>query len=42
MKYIHYTKEYVKVVKASATPLENQIIKGVLTKMINDEIYLME
>jgi len=40
--YIGYTKEYVKVVKASDVPLDNQIQKGTLTKMINDEIYLME
>ena len=40
--YIGYTKEYVKVAKASDAALDNQIIKGTLTKMINDEIYLME
>ena len=40
--YVGYTKEYVKVAKASDVPLDNQIIKGRLTKMINDEIYLME
>ena len=40
--YIGYTKEYVKVAKASDIPLDNQIVKGTLTKMINDEIYLME
>ena len=40
--YIGYTKEYVKVAKVSDIPLDNQIRKGTLTKMINDEIYLME
>ena len=40
--YVGYTKEYVKVAKASDVPLDNQIIKGTLTKMLNDEIYLME
>lgn len=40
--YIGYTKEYVKVAKISNVPLDNQIVKGTLTKMINDEIYLME
>ena len=40
--YIGYTKEYVKVAKESDVVLDNQIIKGTLTKMINDEIYLME
>ena len=40
--FIGYTKEYVKVAKASTEVLDNQIIKGVLTKQINDEIYLME
>ncbi len=40
--YIGYTKEYVKVAKVSEVPLDNQMIKGTLTKMINDEIYLME
>jgi len=40
--YVGYTKEYVKVAKISEVPLDNKIIKGTLTKMINDEIYLME
>ena len=40
--YIGYTKEYVKVAKVSEMPLDNKIQQGVLTKMINDEIYLME
>ena len=40
--YVGYTKEYVKVAKVSDVPLDNQIIRGTLTKMINDEIYLME
>ena len=40
--YVGYTKEYVKVAKVSDTPLDNQIVKGTLVKMINDEIYLME
>ena len=40
--YIGYTKEYVKVAKISDVPLDNQIVKGTLIKMINDEIYLME
>ena len=40
--YIGYTKEYVKVATRSEVPLDNKIVKGTLTKMINDEIYLME
>lgn len=40
--YVGYTKEYVKVAKVSDVPLDNQIIRGTLTKMINDQIYLME
>lgn len=40
--YVGYTKEYVKVAKISEVPLDNQIVLGTLTKMINDEIYLME
>ena len=40
--YIGYTKEYVKVATCSEEPLDNKIVKGTLTKMINDEIYLME
>lgn len=40
--YVGYTKEYVKVAKASNVLLENKIVSGTLTKMINDEIYLME
>ena len=40
--YVGYTKEYVKVAKVSDVPLDNQMIRGTLTKMINDEIYLME
>jgi len=40
--FVGYTKEYVKVAKASDVGLDNQLIKGTLTKMINDEIYLME
>lgn len=40
--YVGYTKEYVKVAKISDVPLDNRIVQGTLTKMINDEIYLME
>ena len=40
--YVGYTREYVKVVKYSQVPLENKIASGKLTKMISDEIYLME
>ena len=40
--YVGYTKEYVKVAKQSDTPLDNQLISGVLTKVLQDEIYLME
>ncbi len=40
--YIGYTKEYVKVAKLSDVPLDNKIVTGTLTEMINDEIYLME
>ena len=39
--YTGYTKEYVKVAKSSEENLENRIIKGVLTQMLNDEVYLM-
>ena len=39
--YVGYTKEYVKVAKVSDEPLENQLIKGTLTKALNEEIYLM-
>ena len=39
--YTGYTKEYVKVAKASEENLENQLIKGVLTEKLKDEIYLM-
>ncbi len=40
--YTGYTREYVKVVKYSENPLENKIVRGTLTKMLSDEIYLME
>ena len=40
--YVGYTREYVKVVKYSEEPLENRIVRGTLTKMLSDEIYLME
>lgn len=40
--YVGYTKEYVKVAKQSEVPLDNQIVKGTLIKLLNDEIYLME
>ena len=40
--YTGYTKEYVKVAKASEENLENCIISGVLTEMLNDEVYLMK
>lgn len=37
-----YTKEYVKVAKVSDISLENVLLDGKLTKVINNEIYLME
>ena len=40
--YVGYTKEYVKVAKLSSEPIENQLVKGTLTKALNAEIYLME
>lgn len=40
--YVGYTKEYVKVAKLSSEPIENQLVKGTLTKVLNAEIYLME
>lgn len=40
--YVGYTKEYVKVAKVSNVPLDNQLIKGTLTKALNEEIYLMD
>ncbi len=39
--YVGYTREYVKVAKLSDIPLDNQLVRGILTKPINDEIYLM-
>jgi threonylcarbamoyladenosine tRNA methylthiotransferase MtaB len=39
--YTGYTKEYVKVAKASEENLENRLITGVLTEMLSDEVYLM-
>ena len=40
--YVGYTKEYVKVAKASDVPLDNQLVKGVLTTDLGDGIYLMK
>lgn len=40
--YVGYTKEYVKVAKCSEVPLDNQLVRGTLTKALSDEIYLME
>ena len=40
--YIGYTKEYVKVAKASQENLENQLVSGTLSQMLTDEIYLMD
>lgn len=40
--YVGYTEEYVKVAKLSSEPIENQLVKGTLTKALNAEIYLME
>lgn len=40
--YVGYTKEYIKVVKVSKEPLENQLVRGTLTRALNEEIYLME
>ncbi|MBR2046209.1 MAG: tRNA (N(6)-L-threonylcarbamoyladenosine(37)-C(2))-methylthiotransferase MtaB [Agathobacter sp.] len=40
--YVGYTKEYVKVAKASDVPLDNQLVKGVLTIDLGDGIYLMK
>ncbi|MBO5657791.1 MAG: tRNA (N(6)-L-threonylcarbamoyladenosine(37)-C(2))-methylthiotransferase MtaB [Agathobacter sp.] len=40
--YVGYTKEYVKVAKASRENLENQLVSGTLSKMLTDEIYLMD
>ena len=40
--YVGYTKEYVKVATLSSEPIENQLVKGTLTKALNAEIYLME
>lgn len=39
--YVGYTKEYVKAAKRSDISLENKLVKGLLTKPLNDEIYLM-
>lgn len=40
--YVGYTKEYIKVAKVSKEPLENQLVRGTLTRALNEEIYLME
>ena len=40
--YVGYTKEYVKVAKNSDVPLDNQLVNGVLTTLIEDGIYIME
>jgi len=40
--YVGYTKEYVKVAKKSEVSLDNQLIKGVLTTDLGDDIYLMQ
>ncbi len=40
--YTGYTKEYVKVAKNSDENIENCIVKGTLSKMVNEEIYLMQ
>ena len=40
--YVGYTKEYVKVAKASQENLENQLVRGTLSQMLTDEIYLMD
>ncbi len=40
--YIGYTREYVKVAKVSSVPLDNQLIKGTLTKAMAEDVYLME
>lgn len=40
--FVGYTREYVKVAKASEVSLENQLVKGTLAKQLTDEIYLME
>ena len=39
--YTGYTKEYIKVAKASEENLENCLVTGVLTEMLSDEVYLM-
>lgn len=40
--YIGYTKEYVKVAKASAQSLENRFVSGKLIKALSEEVYMME
>lgn len=40
--YTGYTKEYVKVAKASEENLENCLVKGILSKALNEEVYLMQ
>lgn len=40
--YVGYTREYVKVAKISDSPLDNQLVTGVLTKRLAEEVYLME
>ena len=40
--YVGYTKEYVKVAKRSDVRLDNQLVRGILTTALSDEIYLME
>ena len=40
--YTGYTKEYVKVAMESERSLENCLVKGILTKKLKGDIYLME
>ena len=40
--YVGYTKEYVKAAKKSDVPLDNQLVRGILTKALNSEVYFME
>lgn len=40
--YVGYTKEYVKVAKVSEESLENKFVKGTLTKVLSEDVYIME
>ena len=40
--YVGYTKEYVKVAKASKVPLDNCLVTGNIVETLSEEVYLMD